>query len=159
MQTLPSPLLIIDKVEMDWRLFLLPRQVRSFNLRPKREKKKRGEREKEGAKSWMMEKIELAGQRVRLAPPAVGKVWGEQQLLSKIIFCTLGEEKGTPPSSTFLHPATSTRSRRRMKGFVGLGRGVGSPCALRRLTFFGVKHRAIVFQNCLPAVTGNAQIN
>lgn len=40
---------------------------------------------------------------------------------------------------------------------MGLG-GVGSPCALRRLTS-GVKHRAIVFQNCLPAVTGKAQIN
>lgn len=69
-----------------------------------------------------MEKIELAGHRVRLAPHAVGEVSSEQQLLSKIIFCTKGKEEGTPPSSTFLHPATSSSlwSRRKMKGFVGL---------------------------------------
>lgn len=41
-----------------------------------------------------------------MALPEVGEVWGEQQLLSQIVFCTAGEEEGTPPSSTFLHPAT-----------------------------------------------------
>lgn len=29
-------MLIIDKVETDWRLFLLSKHVRSFNLHPKR---------------------------------------------------------------------------------------------------------------------------
>lgn len=42
---LPSPLLIIDDVEMDWRLFLLSKRVRSFNLNQKKKKKKERERD------------------------------------------------------------------------------------------------------------------
>jgi len=52
---LPSSLLIIDDVEMDWRLFLLSKRVRSFNLNQKKKKKKKErERKKNEAKGWVM---------------------------------------------------------------------------------------------------------
>jgi len=44
-------LFIIDKVEMDWRLFLLSKCVRSFNLNQKK-KKGQGEGEGKRAKHW-----------------------------------------------------------------------------------------------------------
>lgn len=70
-----------------------------------------------------------------MAPPGVGEVWGEQQLLSQIVFCTAGEEEGTPPSCTFLHGGMgaflsqppSHWFRREMKAY-GAGGSGKSPC-------------------------------
>lgn len=40
----------------------------------------------------------------------MGEVPVEQHLLSQVFFCMAGEEEGTPPSYTFLHPATEAHS-------------------------------------------------
>lgn len=70
-------MLLIDKVEMDWGLFLLSEHVRSFNLHPKREekrkkKKREREREEEGAQDDGRDRI------IGWAHSEAGELWWDK---------------------------------------------------------------------------------